>query len=1011
MRKDKYDTDGQDRDKRREAPAGTLFSALVYLGIFTLFALIVFGVFGMSGEWVTKYIFLGVFGFATYGYVIAGLTTGVLKLFKVRRKVSVGMIALYVLTLALIVLMCHLATSRQYVSQGWGEYIKQCYLNANTAGGLLFSLLAYPLMFNNVMYIFSMVVLGLVVGGLAALILVCMLNLDNVVAWRKRSKLGKIAGDDPYYGSVKRGVPDIDADEGRLRNIGQDMYNGTREGKPLEKNFRSSFFNRPTSVKSLDKIAEEEQEVLDRDEVIPPHVEDTVDMYKQLNRQTAGEILYGKRDDDEVIPPPETKANIPPINLDRDTASKLLYNDEYYRTLLGNTGKEEEDKNEEEVQLLPPENKDKEPDIDLYFNGTRKQQLDDNVRRIREEFEASGNSGEADDFLDSAVNSWNSDIVKPSYDKKEDVEDKSDHSPRVFEDFSDIFGSKNVKKADESTADKETDKQPPKNTAFDVKPSVTPRPVPEFKPAPAPAPAPAPSDSQSKDSDEGKFNNIPVFVPYRSRKGYVPPKLELLSDYNESVSDNTDFAAMTAELERTLEDFRVPAKVVNIVKGPAFSRFELQMPRSISVKEVPKLEEDIRACLMVDSIRIEAPIRGKNLVGVEVPNKVRGTVGLKNVINSTEFVKADKHKGLYFALGKDIDNQNYVCNICDFPHALVAGSSGSGKSVFLNCLLCSMLYKYSPQEVRFLLIDPKVVEFKRYEGLPHLLLPYAISDERMAINALEWLVNEMEYRYDLFSRNMVSNLSEYNAASQDKLPQIVLIVDEVGDIMTSPVSKEFEQLIKRLAQKARAAGICMILATQRPSVDVITGTIKANLPTRVAFAVTSYVDSKTILDCVGAEKLLRLGDMLYKEGSKPNMVRLQGAFVSNKEINAVATYVKENNEARFDKNIESYITTLPEENKGGSGAGMALGELADGSMGEDPYFVPALEYFIDTGTVSISKLQRRFSLGFPRAAKLVDKMEACGYIEPPIAGKKDRAVLISKEEFNEKYGDGKKDSE
>ena len=261
-----------------------------------------------------------------------------------------------------------------------------------------------------------------------------------------------------------------------------------------------------------------------------------------------------------------------------------------------------------------------------------------------------------------------------------------------------------------------------------------------------------------------------------------------------------------------------------------------------------------------------------------------------------------------------------------------------------------------------MLIDPKVVEFKPYEGLPHMLLPYAISDEHMAIKALEWLVNEMEYRYNLFSQSKVSDLSEYNAAqAENKLPSIVLIVDEVGDIMTSSVSKEFEQLIKRLAQKARAAGISMILATQRPSVDVITGTIKANLPTRIAFAVTSYIDSKTILDSVGAEKLLRYGDMLYKEGSKPNMVRVQGALILR---------------------------------------------LANGSFAEDPYFVQVLKYVIETNNVSISKLQRVFGLGFPRAAKLVDKMEAQGYIEHSIPGKKERAVLITMEQFNALYGDG-----
>ncbi len=300
-----------------------------------------------------------------------------------------------------------------------------------------------------------------------------------------------------------------------------------------------------------------------------------------------------------------------------------------------------------------------------------------------------------------------------------------------------------------------------------------------------------------------------------------------------------------------------------------------------------------------------------------------------------------------------------------------------------------------------MLIDPKVVEFKPYEGLPHLLLPYAISDEKMVLNALNWLVNEMEYRYTLFSKNRVSNLAEYNASGQERLPKLVLIVDEVGDIMTSSISKEFEVLIKRLAQKARAAGIHIILATQRPSVDVITGTIKANLPTRVAFAVTSYVDSKTILDTVGAEKLLRYGDLLYKEGSMPDLMRVQGALIVSKEIYAVCDYVKQHNEAYFDPAIESYITTIEDEKPAVSGSMGSGGE--DGILMEDPYFKSALEYFIQTGNVSISKLQRRFGLGFPRAAKLVDRMEELGYIEHQIAGK-NRGVLMTQEQFDEMYG-------
>ena len=1000
-----------EREENGKEMSGSLFTALICLGISVLFMLILFGAFGKAGDYVNRYFFLGIFGFASYGAAIALFVAGILKLFKVKVKVSPAMACLYVATLCVVILMCHLATARVHVamdeSRSWGDYIRQCYLGADTAGGVIFSLLTYPLLLSDFMYIFSMVVLGLVTAGLVALIVVCMFNLDKIAARRRAAKLGKISTGEDYISAgrrepFRRETP-REPEDG-LRTIGTDMYNGTVKGKKLDGNFRGAFFNRPTSVKSIDKLAEEEQEQVD-DDIIAPDVSGAVKMYKELDKATAAQLLYGEESREK---PAERRREVT-----RDDAAQLLYG-------------ESPEFAEDEPQASEEEQSGHGVDMRLYFNSTRKRNLEENIAKLQSE------SAESDDEVDRFINKT---IAKEQKDdfhltssfdderkKSEEVEDKSDRSDRVMEDFSELFGKKEEKKQDDAPVRPsfvEPTPEPKIEPVIEPKPEsrverreepkielerkveVRPEPKIEIKPLPKVEPS-KPVEKKEEKEEENTFNGIPVFVPVKTRK-YTPPKLELLEDYAEKVNNNVDFNAMVAELERTLEDFKVPAKVVNIVQGPAFSRFELQMPRSISVKEIPKLEEDIRACLMVDSIRIEAPIRGKNLVGIEVPNKERGKVGLKSVINSTEFIRADKNKGLYFGLGKDIDNNNYVCNICDFPHALVAGSSGSGKSVFLNCLLCSMVYKYSPQDVRFLLIDPKVVEFKPYEGLPHMLLPYAISDEHMAIKALEWLVNEMEYRYNLFSQSKVSNLSEYNAAqAENKLPSIVLIVDEVGDIMTSSVSKEFEQLIKRLAQKARAAGISMILATQRPSVDVITGTIKANLPTRIAFAVTSYIDSKTILDSVGAEKLLRYGDMLYKEGSKPNMVRVQGALILSKEIYAVANYVKEHNEAHFDPAIEKYITTVEEEKTSISDSG----ELANGSFAEDPYFVQVLKYVIETNNVSISKLQRVFGLGFPRAAKLVDKMEAQGYIEHSIPGKKERAVLITMDQFNALYGDG-----
>jgi DNA segregation ATPase FtsK/SpoIIIE-like protein len=476
---------------------------------------------------------------------------------------------------------------------------------------------------------------------------------------------------------------------------------------------------------------------------------------------------------------------------------------------------------------------------------------------------------------------------------------------------------------------------------------------------------------------------------------YNAPPIELLDDVeiDPSVYEE-DYAKNARLLEQALSEFKISATVTDIVCGPTVTRYELEMAPGIPVKRVSSIADDIAMRLAATSgVRIEAPIPGKNLFGIEVPNTKRAVVSLKSIIESQEF-KSNKHL-LSFALGKDIGGYNIVQDLSDMPHLLIAGSTNTGKSVCLNSLIISLLYRYSPEDLRLILVDPKQVEFGIYNDMPHMMLKDVVTATESAISAFKWLIDEMERRYMIFKNNHVQNIIAYNNSIDlnvyEKMPRIVLIVDELSDLMSFNKS-EVEQRILRLAQKARAAGIHLVLATQRPSVDVLTGTIKANLPCRIALRVISVNDSKTILDTGGPEKLIGKGDMLLKTGNMSEPLRLQGAFVSMKEVKAVVDYLKENNESRYDKTIEEKILKSDEEPDEGA-------DFPE----SDKLFVEALRLVIKNGQASISMLQRSFSLGYAKAGKIIDEMEKCRYITG-FEGSKARQVLITPEQFNEIFG-------
>ena len=485
-------------------------------------------------------------------------------------------------------------------------------------------------------------------------------------------------------------------------------------------------------------------------------------------------------------------------------------------------------------------------------------------------------------------------------------------------------------------------------------------------------------------------------------KHYDFPPVSLLKKGpgNKAASSQSELRETAAKLEQILQIFGVGAKVTNISCGPAVTRFEIQPEMGVKVSKIVGLADDIKLNLAAADIRIEAPIPGKAAVGIEVPNKENVMVSFRDLVESEEFKNAASK--ISFAVGKDIGGKTKVTDIAKMPHLLIAGATGSGKSVCINTIIMSILYKAKPDEVKLIMIDPKVVELSVYNGIPHLMIP-VVTDPKKAAGALNWAVTEMTDRYNKFAETGVREINGYNHKVESievpegqerpaKMPQIVIIVDELADLMMV-ASKEVEESICRLAQLARAAGIHLIIATQRPSVNVITGLIKANMPSRIAFAVTSGIDSRTILDTVGAEKLLGKGDMLFDPQGAPKPMRVQGAFVSDEEVSDVVDYIKEHNgHAGADENVMQKIEQAQNANT------VQISDSDVSDDGRDAYFMEAAKIIIDKDKASIGMLQRYLKVGFNRAARIMDQLEEAGIVGPEL-GTKPRTVIMDEEQF------------
>ena len=549
--------------------------------------------------------------------------------------------------------------------------------------------------------------------------------------------------------------------------------------------------------------------------------------------------------------------------------------------------------------------------------------------------------------------------------------------------------------APETSAPKAAEPERPENP---VKPEIVevPRPDRPVTPPAAPAPERPAMPLKKPAPEELNFSDV-----------YTLPPVNLLNPVQKKLTQadiDNEIDRNSRKLVEALQSFGVQTKLVGVSRGPSVTRYELQPAPGVKISKITGLQDDIALNLASAGVRIEAPIPNKSAVGIEVPNKARDTVFFRELVDTTEFKKSFDKK-LETVLGKDISGAMVTCNIAKMPHLLIAGTTGSGKSVCVNSIIMSILMKSTPQDVRLIMVDPKKVEFMMYNGIPHLLIP-VVTDPKKAAGALAWAVNEMLNRYKQFSDNNVRDFTGFNELAKDpdsglmKMSHIVIFIDELADLMmASP--KDVEDSIVRLAQMARAAGMHLVIATQRPTVNVVTGLIKANIPSRIALMVASQTDSRVILDVSGAEKLLGNGDMLYMPVGLPKPIRVQGCFVSDKEVERVVEFIKQTFQAEYDElvmeEVERQTEMVASAQDGKSSGNSESGDIDT----SDERLEEAIDFVVESGTCSTSSLQRRLKLGYGRAARLVDIMEEMGIVGP-LEGSKPRQVLMTKQEWAER---------
>ncbi len=946
------------KDGEKNTEKQTVFTAETFGVVIVLFATLCLiclisrdAIFSVPGLYVNKFLF-GLFGYAAFAVAVWSIFTGVLLITGKRTGLSLKKKLLIGFSVGVFFLIVHVITMHGDTELSYGEYLAKAYTMGDggfataSGGGFALALVAFL-----ISKTFTSVGSYVVLSALLALLVYALVK--DIIGGKSSKNAVRGSYMSENFSSVK---PEIEGERDYPVG-GVDFPDNNFSGQRLFVSDPERF-----AFKSKKDIRIEQRAAANSAEATQPRAERKT-YSANYSAELQDKLNYIKTPTD-INPQKEEKSSSVEISSPIPVKEQESLNSEEKKVV-----------NEDDA-LSHAENfygKYASFDMDGAPNQTIERAKE--IKPIREPLKDVPFIDETEDGAENRQNPPKStDILRSS---------------RIKEAFG--VGAEESKKEPESKVAGETGKTAERNTEELF--SSSRRRLFESEPQP--------TEKEEPKTEEPKAVNPPINMVYNR------PPIDLLETYVISPdAKKEDHELRKRIIKETLGEFHIDVEPQGYVQGPSITRYEVTMPKGVSVNKVAGREKELKLRLKCkDEVRVEAPIPGTDLVGVEVANESRVTVGMKEVLEGMSKKKI-KPSALEFALGKDIVGDIKTDNLAKGPHYLVAGATGSGKSVCLDVMIISLIMRYSPEDLRLMLIDPKRVGFKKYEGLPHLLIPKVITEPQAALNALSWAIDEMERRYQLFEQSsLVVDLESYNEyVANDtipKLPRIVIFFDELADFMET-CKRDLEERIRRLAAKSRAAGIHLVLATQRPTVDVITGTIKTNLPSRIALKVMNFADSQTSLGEAGAETLLGNGDMLFKNSSMASPVRIQGAYISSREINNVVSYIKENNGTYFDETVDKYINKIPESKPDTEETPVLGGSEAD-DTDANSLFVKALALGVSCSTVSISQLQRRFGVGYAKAGRLIDQMEKAGYVSG-FEGAKPRRILISKEEFESKYG-------